>query len=127
MTSPLARVRSLLGLATLGEGLFIFLRVVPHESPLLGAALIALGALLLWRAELPRLERAPLSWSWVIGGLAAALGVLVYDACAAGGAASLDLTTRLADLRRELAYNQTFLTANNLVASNDRDFWQATS
>ncbi len=32
----------------------------------------------------------------------------------------------LPNLRRELAYNQTFLTANNLVASNDRDFWQAT-
>jgi hypothetical protein len=33
---------------------------------------------------------------------------------------------RLPNLRRELAYNDTFLTANNLVASNDRDFWQAT-
>jgi hypothetical protein len=32
----------------------------------------------------------------------------------------------LPDLRRELAYNDTFLTADNLVASNDRDFWQAT-
>lgn len=32
----------------------------------------------------------------------------------------------LPNLRRELAYNDTFLTANNLVASNDRDFWQAT-
>ena len=31
------------------------------------------------------------------------LTVLVYDVCAAGGAASDDLTTRLADLRRELA------------------------
>ena len=29
-------------------------------------------------------------------------------------------------LRRELAYNDTFRTADNLVASNDRDFWQAT-
>ncbi|MFI6077326.1 alpha-L-rhamnosidase C-terminal domain-containing protein [Actinoplanes sp. NPDC051343] len=29
-------------------------------------------------------------------------------------------------LRRELAYNDTFLTADHLVASNDRDFWQAT-
>jgi hypothetical protein len=29
-------------------------------------------------------------------------------------------------LRRELAYNDTFLDANNLVASNDRDYWQAT-
>ncbi|MFF5289743.1 alpha-L-rhamnosidase C-terminal domain-containing protein [Paractinoplanes globisporus] len=33
---------------------------------------------------------------------------------------------RLPNLRRELAYNDTFLTAGNLVASNDRDFWQAT-
>ncbi|WP_433378951.1 alpha-L-rhamnosidase C-terminal domain-containing protein [Actinoplanes sp. CA-142083] len=32
----------------------------------------------------------------------------------------------LPSLRRELAYNDTFRTANNLVASNDRDFWQAT-
>ncbi|MEV6846759.1 alpha-L-rhamnosidase [Actinoplanes sp. NPDC051411] len=32
----------------------------------------------------------------------------------------------LPNLRRELAYNDTFLTADNLVASNDRDFWQAT-
>ena len=31
------------------------------------------------------------------------LTVLVYDACAANAAASPDLTTRLADLRRELA------------------------
>jgi hypothetical protein len=29
-------------------------------------------------------------------------------------------------LRRELAYNDTFRTADNLVASNDRDYWQAT-
>jgi hypothetical protein len=32
----------------------------------------------------------------------------------------------LPDLRRELAYNDTFRTPDNLVASNDRDFWQAT-
>ncbi len=32
----------------------------------------------------------------------------------------------LPNLRRELAYNATFLTADNLVASNDRDYWQAT-
>jgi hypothetical protein len=32
----------------------------------------------------------------------------------------------LPNLRRELAYNDTFRTADNLVASNDRDFWQAT-
>lgn len=36
------------------------------------------------------------------------------------------IVSRLPDLRRELAYNDTFRTANNLVASNDRDFWQAT-
>jgi hypothetical protein len=36
------------------------------------------------------------------------------------------IVSRLPALRRELAYNQTFLTADNLVASNDRDFWQAT-
>jgi hypothetical protein len=29
-------------------------------------------------------------------------------------------------LRNELAYNDTFLDANNLVVSNDRDYWQAT-
>ncbi|MFL6140590.1 MAG: alpha-L-rhamnosidase C-terminal domain-containing protein [Labedaea sp.] len=36
------------------------------------------------------------------------------------------LTSVLPALRDELAYNQTFLDANNLVDSNDRDFWQAT-
>jgi hypothetical protein len=36
------------------------------------------------------------------------------------------IVTLLPALRRELAYNDTFLTADNLVASNDRDFWQAT-
>ncbi|GAA3349320.1 alpha-L-rhamnosidase C-terminal domain-containing protein [Amorphoplanes nipponensis] len=36
------------------------------------------------------------------------------------------ITSLLPALRRELAYNQSFLTADNLVASNDRDFWQAT-
>jgi hypothetical protein len=36
------------------------------------------------------------------------------------------LTSVLPALRNELAYNQTFLDANNLVVSNDRDFWQAT-
>jgi hypothetical protein len=36
------------------------------------------------------------------------------------------IVSRLPDLRRELAYNDTFRTPNNLVASNDRDFWQAT-
>ncbi|MEV6851044.1 alpha-L-rhamnosidase C-terminal domain-containing protein [Actinoplanes sp. NPDC051411] len=32
----------------------------------------------------------------------------------------------LPNLRRELTYNNTFLTADHLVASNDRDYWQAT-
>jgi hypothetical protein len=36
------------------------------------------------------------------------------------------LTSVLPALRAELAYNQTFLDANSLVVSNDRDFWQAT-
>lgn len=36
------------------------------------------------------------------------------------------LTSVLPALRAELAYNQTFLDANNLVVSNDRDYWQAT-
>jgi hypothetical protein len=36
------------------------------------------------------------------------------------------LTSVLPALRTELAYNDTFLGANNLVVSNDRDYWQAT-
>lgn len=36
------------------------------------------------------------------------------------------LTSVLPLLRKELTYNATFLDANNLVVSNDRDFWQAT-
>ncbi|WP_426502344.1 alpha-L-rhamnosidase C-terminal domain-containing protein [Dactylosporangium sp. McL0621] len=35
-------------------------------------------------------------------------------------------TAALPALRRELAYNDTFMDANHLVVSNDRDFWQAT-
>ncbi|SNT06422.1 alpha-L-rhamnosidase-related protein [Actinacidiphila glaucinigra] len=35
------------------------------------------------------------------------------------------ITSVLSDLRAELAYNDRFLTANRLVASNDRDYWQA--
>jgi len=57
MRHSLARVRGLVGLLTLGEGLFISLRVVPHESILLGLGLVAAGALLLWRADLPRVSR----------------------------------------------------------------------
>jgi hypothetical protein len=36
------------------------------------------------------------------------------------------LRSVLPAMRAELAYNATFLDANNLVVSNDRDFWQAT-
>lgn len=35
------------------------------------------------------------------------------------------LTSVLPALRTELAYNDTFLNADNLVVSNDRDYWQA--
>ncbi|QRP50727.1 alpha-L-rhamnosidase [Amycolatopsis sp. FDAARGOS 1241] len=36
------------------------------------------------------------------------------------------LIAALPALRKELAYNDTFLSADNLVVSNDRDYWQAT-
>jgi hypothetical protein len=36
------------------------------------------------------------------------------------------ITGTLPALRRELAYNDTFVDANHLVVSNDRDYWQAT-
>jgi len=36
------------------------------------------------------------------------------------------LTAALPALRRELAYNATFLNADGLVVSNDRDYWQTT-
>jgi alpha-L-rhamnosidase-like protein len=36
------------------------------------------------------------------------------------------ITSVLPALRTELAYNDGFLDANNLVVSNDRDYWQAT-
>jgi len=36
------------------------------------------------------------------------------------------ITGALPALRKELAYNDTYLDANNLVVSNDRDYWQAT-
>ncbi|MFC0552653.1 alpha-L-rhamnosidase C-terminal domain-containing protein [Planotetraspora thailandica] len=35
------------------------------------------------------------------------------------------ITSVLPALRKELAYNDSFLDANNLVVSNDRDYWQA--
>lgn len=78
MNKTLARTLGLLGLASLGQGLFILLRVVPHESPLLGAALAALGAILLYFAPLPRVDRLPV-WPLVAGGLAVALGVIAYN------------------------------------------------
>ncbi|WP_240522006.1 alpha-L-rhamnosidase-related protein [Amycolatopsis vastitatis] len=36
------------------------------------------------------------------------------------------VTAALPALRKELAYNDSFLNANNLVVSNDGDYWQAT-
>jgi hypothetical protein len=36
------------------------------------------------------------------------------------------ITSTLPALRTELAYNDKFVDANNLVVSNDRDYWQAT-
>jgi len=78
VNATLARTLALLGLASLGQGLFILFRVVPHESWLLGAGLAALGALLLFLAPLPRVERLP-AWPLVVGGLALALGVVAYN------------------------------------------------
>jgi hypothetical protein len=57
-----------------------------------------------------------------------------YSGCGARGAVSYYrytgdsayITGILPALRNELAYNNTFLDANNLVVSNDRDYWQAT-
>lgn len=78
MNQVLARTLALFGLASLGQGLFILLRVVPHESPLLGAGLAGLGATLLLFAPLPRIERVP-RWPLVVGGLAIAGGVILYN------------------------------------------------
>jgi hypothetical protein len=78
MNKTLARLLALLGLASLGQGLFILLRVVPHESPLLGAGLAALGALLLRFTPLPRVPRLP-QWPLVAGGLAAAAVVVAWN------------------------------------------------
>ncbi|MCI2419504.1 alpha-L-rhamnosidase [Saccharopolyspora sp. K220] len=36
------------------------------------------------------------------------------------------ITAALPALRKELAYNDSFLNADNLVVSNDRDYWQST-
>lgn len=81
VNTTLARVRGLIGLTTLGEGLFILFRVVPHESPLLGACLALLGAALLWRAKLPLIDRLPVPRLVIaLGGAAAAGGVILYDA-----------------------------------------------
>lgn len=79
MLAPLRRILGLLGLAALGEGLFILLRVVPHEQPWLGALLAAGGAALLFFAPPPRVDKLP-AWPIALGGAAAALGVLAYDA-----------------------------------------------
>lgn len=78
MNKTLARALALLGLASLGQGLFILFRVVPHESPLLGALLAALGAALLFACPLPRVERVA-RWPLVVGGLSVALGVVAYN------------------------------------------------
>ena len=78
MPSPLARMRAIVGLLTLGEGLFISLRVVPHESLLLGLALVAAGALLLWRAPLPRVARLPRA-PIAAAGLLVAAGLVCYQ------------------------------------------------
>jgi archaeosortase C (PEF-CTERM variant) len=79
MNPSLARILALLGLASLGEGLFILLRVVPHESVLLGAGLAIGGAVALAFAPLPRVARLP-ALPVALVGAAAALGVLAYDA-----------------------------------------------
>lgn len=78
MNTALARLLGLLGLASLGEGLFILFRVVPHESVWLGAALAILGAILLAIAPLPRIERLP---RWPLAALGAFLagGVLAWN------------------------------------------------
>lgn len=78
MNPTLARLLGLLGLVSLGEGLFILLRVVPHESVLLGAGLAALGAILLLVAPLPRIDRLP-RWPLVVGGLGVAGAVVAYN------------------------------------------------
>lgn len=78
MNATLGRLLALLGLAGLGQGLFILFRIVPHESPWLGAFLAAAGALLLWRVPLPRIEILP-QWPLVVGGLAAAATVVAWN------------------------------------------------
>lgn len=78
MNATLARLLALLGLASLGQGLFILLRVVPHESPLLGAGLAALGAILLCFTPLPRISRIP-AWPLIVAGLGIATGVVAWN------------------------------------------------
>lgn len=78
MNAALARVLSLLGLVALGEGLFILFRIVPHESPWLGAALAAIGGLFLFLAPPPRIERVP-RWILFAAGCAIAGGVVAYN------------------------------------------------
>ncbi|MEA3201758.1 MAG: hypothetical protein QOE90_3186 [Thermoplasmata archaeon] len=74
-----SRARAVIGLATLGQGLLIVTRVVPHESFLVGSILALGGVLLLWRANMPRLERLPAKALVAALGAGIALGVLAYD------------------------------------------------
>lgn len=69
-----------LGLGLVGWGLAILLRVAPHEDPIVGAGLLALGVGLLATARrLPRVDSLP---AWPVAGLGAfaAAGILAYDA-----------------------------------------------
>lgn len=78
MNATLGRLLALLGLAGLGQGLFILFRIVPHESPWLGVLLAAAGALLLWRVPLPRIESLP-RWPLLVGGIAASTTVVAWN------------------------------------------------
>jgi exosortase/archaeosortase family protein len=79
ITGPAGRIVALLGLAALGEGLFILMRVVPHESVWLGAALALGGGIAVAIAPLPRIERLP-GWPLAVGGALVVVGLLAYDA-----------------------------------------------
>ncbi len=65
--APSSPGTALVGLAMLGWGLSMVLRLVPHEDPIVGAGLAAFGAaLLVTRPGLPRVPRvAP----WIFAGL----------------------------------------------------------
>ena len=79
MSPTLARMLSLLGLASLGEGLFILVRVVPHESVWLGALLLGAGCALLAWAPPPRVDRLPRA-ALLAAGIGLVALVLAYDA-----------------------------------------------